>query len=107
MSRHQASVKILERLQGVSRGDFNDNDLLQDGIIRQMEVIGEAAARLSETFRKKHRDVDVAGMKGFRNVLIHGCAEVNLDQVWIIAHEDIPVLLGQLRPLIHREPENS
>ncbi|PSR34896.1 MAG: hypothetical protein C7B46_03005 [Sulfobacillus benefaciens] len=61
MSRHnddlyiqhitQAIAKIIQRLRGVDRAQFDENDLLQDGIIRQMEIMGEASSRLSVAFR--------------------------------------------------------
>lgn len=50
---------------------------MQDGVIRQMEII-EAAARLVETFRQQHPDGDVAGTKGLRNVLMQGYADSDL-----------------------------
>lgn len=50
----QAVIKITRRLHDVAWGMFDDNDLLQDGIIRQVEIIGEAAARLSDTFQEEH-----------------------------------------------------
>lgn len=100
----QAVTKITRRLHDVTRAMFDDNDLLQDGIIRQLEIIGEAAARLSNTFQKEHPDLDIRNMKGVRNVLIHGYANVDLDVVWDITQRDIPILQAQLALLA---PEQS
>lgn len=98
-STDQAVTKITHRLREVTRAMFDDNDLLQDGIIRQMEIIGEAASRLSEAFQGMHPTLDIRNMKGLRNVLIHGYADVDLDVVWDIAQQDIPVLQHQLAAL--------
>lgn len=95
----QAVTKITRRLHDVTRAMFDDNDLLQDGIIRQLEIIGEAAARLSDAFQQEHRGLDIRNMKGVRNVLIHGYANVDLDVVWDITQRDIPVLRGHLTTL--------
>ena len=113
MSRHndalylhhiqQAGQKILHRLQGVTRAAFDADDEKQDGIIRQLEIIGEAAGQISEAFRQHHPSIDWRGMKDFRNVLIHGYADVNLDRVWRIAHAQVPQLVRQLAAL--RSPE--
>ena len=106
MSRHvdqldlshiqEAVIKIRRRLQGVTRAMFDTNDLLQDGVIRQMEIIGEAASRLSEAFQSAHPEWDIRNMKGLRNVLIHGYADVDLNVVWDIAERDIPGLQKHL-----------
>ena len=92
----EAITKIQRRLQGVTRPVFDADDLLQDGVIRQMEIIGEAAARLSEAFQATHSEWDIRSMKGLRNVLIHGYADVDLDVIWDIAERDIPVLQKHL-----------
>jgi uncharacterized protein with HEPN domain len=109
MSRHndelyvhhiqEASRKIIQRLRGVTRAAFDADDVLQDAIIRQMEIIGEAAGRVSEAFRLIHFAIDWRAMKDLRNVLIHGYADVNLDRVWQIAHTQIPQLCHQIAAL--------
>ena len=55
---HQAAAKIVDRLRDVSREVFDEDDEKQDGIIRQPEIIGEAAARVSEAFRELHPGID-------------------------------------------------
>ncbi len=117
MSRHndalylyhiqQACQKILHRLRGVSRAAFDADDEKQDGIIRQMEIIGEAAGQVSEAFRQIHPVIDWRGMKDVRNVLIHGCADVNLDRVWHIAHTQVPQLHRQLAAFMSHEEEED
>ena len=58
--------------------------------------MGEAAARVTETFKTDHASVDWRGMKDLRNVLIHGYATVNLRQLWGITQRDIPLLRENL-----------
>lgn len=103
----QACQKILHRLQGVTRTAFDADDEKQDGIIRQMEIIGEAAGQVSEGFRQLHPAIDWLGMKDFRNVLIYGYADVNLDRVWRIAHTQVPQLNRQLAALLSQELEEE
>ena len=118
MSRHndelyihhirQAGEKIIRRLRGISWDSFDSDDVLQDAVIRQMEIIGEAAAHISEEFRLAHPQMDWRGMKDLRNVLIHGYAEVNIDRVWNIAHTKVPSLYHQLVDLSRdREEERE
>ncbi len=93
-------------LNGVSRAAFDADDEKQDGIIRQLEIIGEAAGQVPEAFRQSYPFIDWRGMKDLHNVLIHGYANVDLDEVWRIAHTDVPELYRQLVAL-QRESEEK
>lgn len=94
----QAVEKITRRLRGISWDTFNADDVLQDAVIRQMEIVGEAAAHISEEFRLAHPQMDWRGMKDLRNVLIHGYAEVNIGRVWNVA-PNVPQLYHQFADL--------
>lgn len=99
----QAVEKILTRLQGVDFDAFEADGVLQDATIRQLEIVGEAASRVTETFKTEHARVDWRGMKDLRNVLIHGYATVNLRQLWGVAQRDIPLLREQLALVTSKE----
>jgi uncharacterized protein with HEPN domain len=58
------------------------NTMIQDAVIRNLEIIGEAAKALSPEFRSQHPGVPWAGMAGMRDVLIHGYMGVDLKVVW-------------------------
>jgi uncharacterized protein with HEPN domain len=62
----EACRKIIHRLSGVTREAFDADDEKQDGIIRQMEIIGEAAGQVSEDFRQSHPFIDWRGMKDLK-----------------------------------------
>lgn len=109
MSRHRdalylrhiqdATYKIIARLRGVTRETFAEDDEKQDGVIRQLEIVGEAASGVSADFRAAHPDIDWRGLKDLRNVLIHGYAHVNVDLVWEHARRDVPQLYEQIAAL--------
>lgn len=117
MSRHhdeiylhhiqQAISKTMEWAQ-VSREAFMNDDFLQSAVIRQLEIAGEAAGRLSEEFRQAHPAFGAKEMKALRNVLIHGYADVDLDTIWAIIHHDLPHMKHVLDQLDrNREPESG
>jgi len=64
--------------------------MTQDAVIRNFEIIGEAAKRVPETYRKRHLQIPWRLMAGFRDVLIHAYEGVDLKRVWRIAREDLP-----------------
>jgi uncharacterized protein with HEPN domain len=87
-------------LAGVAQEDFMRNVQLQDSIIRRLEVIGEAAGRVSASFRERHPAIPWSRMIGMRNRMIHTCDAVDLDIVWTTAQERIPELLALIEPLV-------
>ncbi len=77
--------------------DRNSWPITQSAIIRQLEIAGEAAGRLSEEFRQSHPELEARRLKALRNVLIHGYADVDLETVWDVVRHDLPSLEKQLR----------
>ena len=69
---------------------FLEDPKTQDAVIRNFEIIGEAAKRIPEDYRQKYPDIPWRLMAGFRDVLIHCYEGVDLKQVWRIATRDLP-----------------
>jgi uncharacterized protein with HEPN domain len=88
----QACERIERYIAGVSLPEFQENDEKQSAVIRQLEVIGEAAGRVSSAFRDKFPDIPSRQLKDLRNVLIHGYADVDLQRVWALARERVKPL---------------
>lgn len=87
-----AIVKVDTYLQDVDDVAFLQNSLVQDAVIRQIEIIGEAARHLSREVRDAHADVPWQDIAGMRDKLIHDYFGVDLDKVWLTAQDDLPML---------------
>jgi len=72
-------------------------------LTRLVEIIGEAAARVSAQTREQYPDIPWIEMIGLRNRLIHGYDAVDLDILWDILKEDLPPLIQRLRVLLENE----
>ena len=76
----------------LSYDKFLQDRLVQDGVVRQLEIIGEASRNLSDDFRARYPDQPWAQIIALRNRLIHAYFDVNLGLVWEIIKNDIPPL---------------
>jgi uncharacterized protein with HEPN domain len=85
-----------EYVRGLDEQSFFKNRLVQDAVIRQFEIIGEAVKQLSSQLRNRHKEIPWQQMAGMRDKLIHEYFGVNVDQVWMTVTEDIPRLKNDL-----------
>jgi len=76
----------------ISYDQFSQTKLVQDGVIRQLEIIGEASRNLSDDFRTEHSEPPWTQIISLRNRLIHAYFDINLGIVWDIVQNDIPPL---------------
>lgn len=79
---------------------FLQNTMMQDAVIRQIEIIGEAARNLSERTKKASSDTEWPAIIGMRNRLIHGYFNVDIELVWEITAVDLPLLKKQVETLL-------
>lgn len=79
---------------------FFASRLIQDGVIRNLEVIGEATKNLSAEQRNANPDIPWRQMAGMRDVLIHDYLKVNLDRVWRTVVDDLPALRDVVTSLL-------
>ncbi len=100
-----AARKALKFVEGVDRNEFEDNEIIQNAVMRPLEIIGEAAARISSKFRKAHPEIPWKDMVGLRNRLIHEYFRIEYGAVWDTIQNDLPALIVQIEPLIPKEDE--
>lgn len=91
---------IREYVAGFSEAQFKKTRLVQDGVIRQVLIIGEAAKKVSDGFKKKHKELPWQDMAGMRDKLVHDYFGVDIDEVWKTAKNDIPELKKYLETIL-------
>lgn len=100
----QESAQLaLDYLEGVDLETFTHNIQLQDAVIRRVEIIGEAARRVSETTRAANPTLPWRQMIGMRNQVIHMYDGVDVEVVWATVREDLPRLLEALAKIMDNE----
>lgn len=82
--------------------DFKELPIIQDAVIRQMEIIGEASKRISKQTKASNPDIPWKDMAGMRDKLIHGYFGVDVEAVWKTVENDIPSLKKQMSNLLRK-----
>jgi len=91
--------KIRKYTKGIDKIEFAKNELLQDAIIRNIEIIGEAAKKISADYKQAYRDIEWKEIAGMRDKLIHDYFGVDIDIIWKTIQQDIPYLYKELKKL--------
>ncbi len=94
--------KIEEYTKGITKGEFTGSPKTHDAVIRNLEIIGEAAKNVPKAFRDKYPGVRWREISGLRDVLIHMYFGVDLDIVWNIIKKDIPMLKGEMEGILEK-----
>jgi uncharacterized protein with HEPN domain len=84
----------------MTENEFLSNSMAHDAVVRQLEIIGEAARNISDEFREKHSTLPWGKMTGIRNKIIHEYFNVNFAIVWDTVQDDLPLLKNSLKKIL-------
>ena len=101
----QAATLVLQFVQPMTYEEFAGDVKTQAAVIREFEIMGEAAGRVSTLFAVDHPDLPWRQMVSVRNRLIHGYDDTDLEVVWEAARTNIPKLIELIAPLVKDEEE--
>ena len=93
----EAIAKIERYTNGMLYEAFVANELVQDGVVRELQIIGEAAKRLSENFKARHSEIPWKKITGTRDKLIHDYFETNVELIFEVVERDLPELKAALQ----------
>ena len=97
-------IECAERIMSYTqpgRDSFLRDTKTQDAVVRNFEIIGEAAKRVSQATRNRAPNIPWGRIAGFRDVLIHQYEGVDLEEVWKRVEQDLPILLKGLKALLN------
>ena len=92
----EAIEKIQRYVAGLDHDTFIKDDKTIDSVVRNLEIIGEAANRLPEDFRAQHPEIEWRKIIGLRNRIVHDYFNIDVEIVWEIIQKDLPNLKAKL-----------
>jgi uncharacterized protein with HEPN domain len=95
----EAAESAEQFIAGRQCTDLDEDRMLLFALVRAIEILGEAASKISEETQAAHTGIPWRAIIGMRNRLIHAYFEINTEIVWQTVTQEIPVLLPQLRAL--------
>ncbi len=102
-----AAEKVRRFVKDVKQEEFIEDEVLRDAVVRNIQIIGEAARKVSEAFKNRHPEIPWRKMVAQRNVLVHEYDKISVDEMWIVATFHIPMLSDNLIPLIPSAPPET
>jgi uncharacterized protein with HEPN domain len=96
----QCARRAVDYCTGLNRDQLAHNQLVQDAVLRNIELIGEAAARIPPEVTLAHPEIAWREIVAMRNQLIHGYLGVDLDVVWDVVQVELPLLITQLKVVL-------
>jgi len=78
------------------KSQFYRSTLIQDAVVRNLQVLAESSQRLSDEFKSRLTNIPWRELSGFRNILVHDYLGIDLDAVWSVVEQDLPQLRASL-----------
>ncbi len=98
---HEAIIQI-EKYTQQGRASFDQNELVQTWVIHHLEIIGEAARAIPQSYRISSPEIPWKQISGMRNILIHMYFGVDHDLVWQVVERDLPHLKVSIETLLKK-----
>ena len=94
------SIQAIEKIKGKSRENFETDDNLRLALTHLIQMIGEAARRVSPESKQRYPQIPWSDVIGMRHKLVHDYLDVDFDVVWEVVTSDLPELISQLSPIV-------
>lgn len=95
----QSALKIKRYTKGIGYDSFVSDDKTVDAVVRNFEIIGEAANRIDADFRDRNPEIEWNRIRGFRNRIVHDYFGIDYEIVWSIIESYLDELIGWLETI--------
>jgi uncharacterized protein with HEPN domain len=95
-------IKKIEDYTEMDDARFMESSMIQDAVVRNLQVMAETTQRISEKIKSEHPDVEWRGIAGFRNILVHDYLGLDLEKIWEVIERRLPTLKTQIEIIIKK-----
>ena len=95
-----AARQAVSFLSGITRADFEHDEMRQCAVAWSIAVLGEAANYVTDEFQTEHAQIEWSDITGMRHRLIHGYFQIDRDVVWAAVKDEIPLLVAELEMIL-------
>jgi len=95
------AIENIQKYAARGKDAFRKDELIQTWVLHHIQILGEAAARISDEFQEQHPDIPWFKMIGMRNILVHDYFHIDIEVVWSVVENDLPVLFNQVKYLLN------
>jgi len=96
-------IQRVVQYTATGRDEFMRQSIIQDAVIRNLQVMAESSQRLSMESKTRHPEIDWLKISGFRNILVHNYLGVDLELIWNIVTQDLPELEIAISKLLEEQ----
>lgn len=89
---HECIDRIHSYISGIDQDQFMASTLIQDAVLRNLQVLAESTQRLSDEFKTLHKEIEWNKISGLRNILVHDYLGIDTETVWNIISKELAAL---------------
>lgn len=94
------AIERIDKYAVRGKETFQKEELIQTWIVHHLQILGEAAARISDEFKAGHSDIPWSKIIGMRNILVHDYFQIDIDIVWAVIEKDLPQLREMIKKML-------
>ena len=101
------AIEWIEDFTSTGEAEFFADRKTQDAVLRNLHTLSESTQQLSNQLKEQHPDIDWRTIAAFRNVVVHDYLGVDLDRIWDIVEDDLPVLKQKISAILEEFEKNT
>ena len=96
------AIENIQKYAARGKDAFRKDELIQTWVLHHIQILGEAASRISDEFQEEHPDIPWFKIIGMRNILVHDYFHIDIDVVWSVVENDLPALYDKVIHLLNK-----